>query len=101
MKLTTSGKISYIGLCIIFLAAYIQHKWHENLYESCQKETKAIIVFIKTNDKRGNTAKYKYIIDNKTYYYYESIGRDSPLFIGDTVDIIYTCEDHNISNFKE
>ncbi len=68
----------------------------------CQQNGKAIIISKDKRKKRGYYIKYQYSIKGKVYTTSESLDRekDDDLFVGDTIDIVVSCSDNNISSFK-
>ena len=83
---------------ILGFGFYISKK-HIKMLEECSKESIAIVLSKYNKPKKNNTLKYSYLVQGKTYITNESI--DDEYFnyfeIGDSILILYSCEDPNVS----
>lgn len=81
----------------IFAALYNKSKLTD-----CHRNSKAIVVNKYRLKKRGYFIKYQYKIKEKNYTTSESLDKEieNSVFAGDTINIIVSCSDNNVSSFK-
>lgn len=81
----------------VFSALYNKSKLTD-----CHQNYKATIITKDKRKKRGYFIKYKYEIKGKIYTTSESLDKEkeNKVFVGDTINIIVSCSDDNVSSFK-
>ena len=81
----------------VFAALYEKSKLTD-----CYQHSKAIIINKDRRIKRGYFIKYQYSVKGKVYTTSESLDKEKEdnVFVGDTINIIVSCSDNNVSSFN-
>ena len=98
----TKNWIQLVLLVGIILFGILASVYDKNKLTECNQDGQAVIINIDERIKRGYFIKYKYKVNGVTYTASEPLEKDKEfvVFAGDSIDIIISCADNNVSRFK-
>ena len=100
----TQNWIQLFLLVSLLLFGILAGIYDRSKLQTCSQEGKAVIIDKYEMKSRGYFIKYEYIVNGAIYTKSEPITGKvevNSFHVGDTIDIIVSCTDHNVSTHKK